>query len=339
MASVTSAVLCFKQPTAALVLQAAALIRLRAQPVRLEVVRLPSAVALVAQGGELAWLASQEGLSPLTRVLSRALWSGVTAVGQKPGQVALAIDAKGKTRYRSEWAFDYPARVRKVAFHPFSAPEVAEALLHRHRAAHGYGRIGKDLKADLSELFIEESGLPFPGVPTLALEATSKPAELTRWLKARTPRPPRVPTPDRVVVTLLDTEEADTQRAGLIVLGSTRELARRRRLASPSYVAQELGAHTVIALQGGDLARLAPTLLRHAFAAFLAEFIGTGVIVASVRKGELLELQGQFATEADALEARDFVVPAVKGEAAEIPAMPQHLATLRGFADDFAVLE
>lgn len=132
MPHLTSGLLVFKKPSAKLVLELGEWIRENASPSVTYLVQLDGGRALAmavesrvgdSVSADVSHFADKGVLGQFARACKRPMWGGFAEGGYSNTQLAIAVDAKGKSRWRSQWAFDYPVKVETKGLYPLATPQ------------------------------------------------------------------------------------------------------------------------------------------------------------------------------------------------------------------------
>ncbi|MER2559741.1 MAG: hypothetical protein ABTQ32_03420 [Myxococcaceae bacterium] len=304
MPYLTSGLLAFKKPNAKLVLELGEWIREHARPSVTYLVQLDGgralAMAVEARVGDegqadVTHFVDRQVLGDFAKAFKRPFWGGFAEGGYSNSQRVLAVDAKGKARWRSQWSFAYPVKVEAKGLYPLATPGDNEALYAAERAKKGYGLIGKELHADFYHLLSIERGDPLTTVSFLELTEKTTERALTKWLSKYVPvKPePKPPEADQVFI-VLDGERANPQQ-DISVLASLMAMAcRHRKLALPKFTAFGTSEHTTIAIKGPAAAVLSTILQRQPFLDFIGEKLEVPLRVVSLRKGRVVESNGRM---------------------------------------------
>lgn len=304
MPHLTSGLLAFRKPKPGLVLELGEWIREWAKPSVTYLVQLDGGRALamaiesrVGEDGaaEVGHFADKRVLGNFAGALRRPLWGGFAEGGYSNSQLAIAVDAKGKLRWRSQWAFDYSAKVEAKGLYPLATPDDNAALYAAERAKKGYGRIGAELNADFYELLSIERGDPLSTVSFLQLTEKTTERALTKWLATYVPpKPePKPPAADQVFIVLDGPLENPQQ--GVALLTTMMAIALRdRKLPLPKASAFGTREQVTYALKGPAAAVLSTIVQRQPFLDFLGETLAVPVRAVSVRQGRIVASNGRM---------------------------------------------
>ncbi|MBL8933403.1 MAG: hypothetical protein JNM69_02560 [Archangium sp.] len=304
MPHLTSGLLVFKKPTAQLVLELGEWIRENSSPSVTYLVQLDGGRALamaiesrVGDSGsaDVSHFADKRVLGDFAKALKRPLWGGFAEGGYSNTQLAIAVDAKGKLRWRSHWAFDYPVKVETKGLYPLATPQDNAALYAAERAKRGYGLIGKELKADFYELLSIERGDPLTTVSFLELTEKTTERALAKWLSRYVPpkAEPVPPAADQVFLKF-DGPLANPSQA-LALTGMMLAIAcLKRKLPLPKFAAFGSSEQTTCAIKGPAAAVLSTIVQRQPFLDFVGEKLEVPLQVVSTRKGKIVASNGRM---------------------------------------------
>ncbi len=305
MPYLTSGLLAFQKPDAAMVLELGAWIREYCSPSVTYLVQLEGGRSLAmsvesrvgddGQKGDVGPFVDPKVLGGLAKLSRQKFWGGFAEGGYSNAQSALAVDAKGKVRWASKFSFKFPARVEQRGLYPLATPEDNEALYAAERAKKGYGRIGTELKCDFYELLSVERGDPLTTVSFLELTEKTTERALAKWLSKYVPVKKVSPQPvaDEVYVTVDEAREnaqQDVTLLGLLIGLACRE----RKLTLPKFSAFDIGASLTCAVKGPSVGVLSTIFQRQPFVDFIGELLGAPVRVVSLRKGKVVASNGRM---------------------------------------------
>lgn len=304
MPYLTSGLLAFKKPNAKLVLELGEWIREHSSPSVTYLVQLDGgralAMAVEARVGDegqadVSHFVDKRVLGDFAKAFKRPFWGGFAEGGYSNSQLAIAVDAKGKARWRSQWGFEFPVKVEAKGLYPLATPDDNAALYAAERAKKGYGLIGKELHADFYELLSIERGDPLTTVSFLELTEKTTERALTKWLSKYVPvkSEPKQPEADQVFI-VLDGERQHPQQ-DIAVLATMMAMAcQHRKLALPKFSAFGTSQQTTIAIKGPAAAVLSTILQRQPFLDFVGEKLEVPLRVVSLRKGKIVASNGRM---------------------------------------------
>lgn len=305
MPYLTSGLLAFKKPNAKLVLELGEWIREYSSPSVTYLVQLDGGRALAMavearvgddrQNGDVSHFVDKQVLGGFAKAFKRPFWGGFAEGGYSNSQRALAVDAKGKTRWRSAWNFDFPVKVEAKGLYPLATPDDNAALYAAERAKKGYGLIGQELKADFFELLSIERGDPLTTVSFLELTEKTTERALSKWLSKYVPvkAEPKPPAADHVFIVLDGKREQPRQ--DIAVLATMMAIAcQHRKLPLPAFSAFGTSEQTTCAIKGPAAAVLSTILQRQPFLDFVGEKLEAPVRVVSVRRGKVVASNGRM---------------------------------------------
>ena len=305
MPYLTSGLLAFKKPDAAMVLGLGAWIRENCSPSVTYLVQLDGGRALAmsvesrvgeaGENGDVRHFVDPEVLGGFAKLARQPFWGGFAEGGYSNSQSVMAVDAKGKVRWTSMFLFKYPAKVEQRGLYPLATPEDNAGLYAAERAKKGYGRIGAELKCDFYELLSIERGDPLTTVSFLELTEKTTERALAKWLSKYVPvkQEPAQPVADEVYISLDEARENPQQDVTL--LGLLIGLAcRERKLALPKFSAFSLGESVTCAVKGPSAGVLSTIFQRQPFVDFIGDFLKAPVRVLSLRKKKLVASNGRM---------------------------------------------
>ncbi|MBE2250165.1 MAG: hypothetical protein IAE78_11500 [Myxococcus sp.] len=305
MPYLTSGLLAFKKPNAKLVLELGEWIREHSSPSVTYLVQLDGGRALAMavearvgedrENGEVTHFVDKKVLGDFAKAFKRPFWGGFAEGGYSNSQLAIAVDARGKARWRSQWRFEFPVKVEARGLYPLATPDDNAALYAAERAKKGYGLIGKELNADFHQVLSIERGDPLMTVSFLELTEETTERALTKWLSRYVPvkGEPKQPDADQVFIVLEGKREHPQQ--DLAVLATMMAIAcRHRELPLPKFSAFGNGERTTCAIKGPAAAVLSTILQRRPFLDFVGEKLEAPVRVVSLRKGKIVASNGRM---------------------------------------------
>lgn len=305
MPFLTSGLLAFKKPDAPTVFELGEWIRENCGPSVTYLVQLDSGRGLAmsvearvgddGQDGDVTHFVDPKVLGGFAKLARQPFWGGFAEGGYSNSQAALAVDAKGKVRWRTAWGFEFPPKVEQRGLYPLATPSDNEALYAAERAKKGYGRIGTELKCDFYELLSIERGDPLTTVSFLELTEKTTERALAKWLSKYVPpkKAPAEPVADELYVTLDEAREnpqQDVTMLGLLIGLACRE----RKLALPKFSAFGMGETLTCAVKGPAVSVLSTIFQRQPFVDFVGEFLKAPVRVVSLRKGKVVASNGRM---------------------------------------------
>lgn len=305
MPYLTSGLLAFKKPNAKMVLELGEWIRENSSPSVTYLVQLDGGRALAMsvearvgenrRNGEVGHFVDGKVLGHFAKHFKRPFWGGFAEGGYSNSQLAIAVDAKGKSRWRSFWAFEYPVNVEARGLYPLATPQDNAALYAAERAKKGYGLIGKELKADLYELLSIERGDPLTTVSALTLTEKTTERALAKWLSKYVPAKPAPaqPAADQAFIVLDSPRENAQQDIG--VLAMLMAIAcHARKLPLPKFSAFGTAQSLTCAIKGPAVEVLSSILQRQPFLDFVGERLAVPLRVVSLRKGKVVASNGRM---------------------------------------------
>lgn len=304
MPHLTSGLLAFKKPNAKLVLELGEWIREHSSPSVTYLVQLDGgralAMAVEARVGDegaadVSHFVDKKVLGDFAKAFKRPFWGGFAEGGYSNSQLAIAVDAKGKARWRSQWGFEFPVKVEAKGLYPLATPDDNAALYAAERAKKGYGLIGKELKTDFYEVLSIERGDPLTTVSFLELTEKTTERALTKWLSKDVPvkAEPKQPAADQVFIVL--DGKRDQPQQDIAVLATMMAIAcQHRKLPLPMFTAFGTGERVTCAIKGPAAAVLSTILQRQPFLDFVGQKLEVPMRVVSLRKGKIVASNGRM---------------------------------------------
>ena len=133
MPYLTSGLVAFRKPSVEVVIQLAEWIRENCAPSVIYAVQLDGGRVNLEtrESAEVGHFVRPKNLGGFAKNFKRPFWGGFAEGGYSNSQEAIAVDARGKLRWRSAWSFEYPLWLRRQSLYPLGTHDDNE----RRRAA------------------------------------------------------------------------------------------------------------------------------------------------------------------------------------------------------------
>lgn len=304
MPHLTSGLVAFRKPTAEKVHQFVELACEACAPCAVYLLQVDGGRAVVMavearvgedrESGDVSQFIDGRALGALAKHLRQPLWGGFAEGGYTNTQRAIAVDAKGKLRWRSAFDFRFPVKVEAQGLFPLQHPDENEKLYAAERAKHGYGRIGAELNCDFYHLLSIERGDPLTTVPFLAVDAKTTVKQLAAWLaRYRPPKQEKLETPTELFLSF-DAERPNPANDAAVVTALAVLAQRLHRVGPMQLSVDPLEGSLLIGLRGRGVADFSRIAQRQPFCDFLGDVLQAPVRIVSVRKGRVVASTGRM---------------------------------------------